>query len=650
MTWKTLGALAGAVALALTAGSARRAAEAQGRLHLCRPGRRPRLELPARRQGRKAIEKAFGDKVETTFVESVPEADSERAIEQLARTGHGLIFTTSFGFMEPTLKVAKKYPNVKFEHATGFKRAPNLATYAAKFHEGRYIIGQIAGKMSKTGTIGYVGAFPIPEVVAGINSYFLGAQSVNPNIKIKVVWANSWYDPAKEATPPRRCSTRASTCSPSTPTARRRSRPPKPAASFGFGQASDMERFAPKAQLTAIVDNWSDYYVARTKAALDGTWKSEDTWGGLNDDMVVMSPYKNMPDDVKKMAEETEAAIKSGKLNPFKCPVVKQDGSAGRVQGQRRAVRRAGPRHELLREGHRRQAAAIDQRARHRARGGSRPTGCLFRRGAVIDVVSKQSAVVGHDEDDRLSRHPHRGRRAVRLPARRRARGAGRRRGHRADQPAGRGLPALHADAGLASAGPCLLRVEPFGPSSRSRRSELAYGSQVLWPDHCVQGTRGAEIARELDVPHAATDHPQGHQPAVDSYSGFVEADRKTATGLAGYLRERGFRRVFCAGLATDFCVAWTALDAKEAGFETYRHRGCLPGHRLGGVPRARLRGLRPRRRPIDPKRRNRDRLTPPRQVGLRAAIARPAQAHNRSGLRPPCRAGRTRPRARSSR
>src|SRR5215213_999233 len=149
--------------------------------------------------GRQAVEKAFGDRVETTFVESVPEADSERAIEQLARTGHGLIFTTSFGFMEPTVKVAKKYPKVKFEHATGFKRAPNLSTYAAKFHEGRYIIGRIAGKMTKTGTIGYVGAFPIPEVVAGINSYFLGAQSVNPNVKIKVVFANTWYDPAKEA-------------------------------------------------------------------------------------------------------------------------------------------------------------------------------------------------------------------------------------------------------------------------------------------------------------------------------------------------------------------------------------------------------------------------------------------------------------------
>jgi simple sugar transport system substrate-binding protein len=283
--------------------------------------------------GRKAIEKAFGDKVETTYVESVPEADSERAIEQLARTGHGLIFTTSFGFMEPTLKVAKKYPNIKFEHATGFKRAPNLATYAAKFHEGRYIIGQIAGKMSKSGTIGYVGAFPIPEVVSGINSYFLGAQSVNPNIKIKVVWANSWYDPAKEADAAKALLDQGvdviaqHTDSPA----------PLQAAEargkLGFGQASDMERFAPKAQLTAIVDNWSDYYVDRTKAALDGTWKSQDTWGGIAANMVVMTPYKNVPDDVKKMAEETEAAIKSGKLNPFKCPVLKQDGSEVECKG-----------------------------------------------------------------------------------------------------------------------------------------------------------------------------------------------------------------------------------------------------------------------------------------------------------------------------
>jgi basic membrane protein A and related proteins len=284
-------------------------------------------------QGRKAVEKAFGDKVETTYVENVQEADSERAIEQLARTGHKIIFTTSFGFMEPTLKVAKKYPNVMFEHATGFKREKNLATYAARFYEGRYIIGQIAGKTSKSGIVGYVAAYPIPEVVAGINAFFLGAQSVNPDIKLKVVWANSWYDPGKEADAAKALLDQGvdvitqHTDSPAPlQTAEARGK-------FGFGQASDMERFAPKAQMSAIVDNWSDYYVARVKAVLDGTWKSEDTWGGLAANMVVMAPYRNMPDDVKKLAEDTQAAIKAGKLDPFKCPVVKQDGTQVECKG-----------------------------------------------------------------------------------------------------------------------------------------------------------------------------------------------------------------------------------------------------------------------------------------------------------------------------
>jgi simple sugar transport system substrate-binding protein len=283
--------------------------------------------------GRKAIEKEFGDKVETTFVESVSEADAERPIEQLVRSGHKLIFTTSFGFMEPTLRVAKKYPDVRFEHATGYKRAPNLATYAAKFHEGRYIIGQIAGKMSKTGTIGYVGAYPIPEVVAGINAYMLGAQSVRPDIKLKVVWANTWYDPAKEGDAAKALLDQGvdvlaqHTDSPAPiQAAEARGR-------MGFGQASDMERFAPKAQLTAIIDDWSGYYVQRVRAALDGTWKSGDVWGGLDSEMVVMAPYKNMPDDVKKLAEETEAAIRTGKLNPFKCPVINQEGKEVECKG-----------------------------------------------------------------------------------------------------------------------------------------------------------------------------------------------------------------------------------------------------------------------------------------------------------------------------
>jgi simple sugar transport system substrate-binding protein len=235
--------------------------------------------------------------------------------------------------MEPTLKVARKYPNVKFEHATGYKRADNLATYAAKFHEGRYIIGQIAGKMTKTGTIGYVGAFPIPEVVAGINAYFLGAQSVNPNVKLKVVWANTWYDPAKEGDAAKALLDQGvdmlaqHTDSPAPiQAAEARGR-------MGFGQASDMERFAPKAQLTAIIDDWNPYYISRVRAALDGTWKSQDTWHGLKEDMVVMAPYKNMPDDVKKLAQETEAAIKAGTLHAFKCPIVKQDGSQVECKG-----------------------------------------------------------------------------------------------------------------------------------------------------------------------------------------------------------------------------------------------------------------------------------------------------------------------------
>ncbi len=283
--------------------------------------------------GRKAIEKEFGNRVETTFVESVSEADAERPIEQLVRSGHKLIFTTSFGFMEPTAKVAKKYPDVKFEHATGYKRDKNLATYAAKFHEGRYIIGQIAGKMTKTNTIGYVGAYPIPEVIAGINAYYLGAQSVNPNVKIKIVWANTWFDPGKEADAAKALLDQGvdvlaqHTDSPAPlQTAEARGK-------LGFGQASDMERFAPKAQLTAIVDDWSGYYVQRVRAALEGKWQSQDVWGGLDSGMVVMAPYKNMPDDVKKMAQDTEAAIKSGALNPFKCPVMGQDGKEIECKG-----------------------------------------------------------------------------------------------------------------------------------------------------------------------------------------------------------------------------------------------------------------------------------------------------------------------------
>src|ERR1700745_1442106 len=284
--------------------------------------------------GRLAMLKELGDKIETTYLENVPEGpDAERAIEQLARAGNKLIFTTSFGYMDPTLKVAKKYPNVHFEHATGYKRSPNMSTYSSKWYQGRYIQGIIAAKMSKTGVLGYVGSFPIPEVVSGINATMLGAQTVNPNIKVKIIWANTWFEPGKEADAAKALIDQGAdvimqhTDSPA---------PVQVAAQrgvFAFGQDSDMIKFGPKTQLTAIVDNWGPYYVRQVQAKLDGKWTSQDTWDGLKEKMVVMAPYTNMPDDVKKLAMDTEAAIVAGTLHPFKCPVVDQDGKTVECKG-----------------------------------------------------------------------------------------------------------------------------------------------------------------------------------------------------------------------------------------------------------------------------------------------------------------------------
>jgi simple sugar transport system substrate-binding protein len=287
-------------------------------------------------QGRLAIEKAFGDKVKTTFVESVKEGpDSERVIRQLAASGHKLIFTTSFGFMNPTLKVAKRFPNVRFEHATGYKQAKNVGTYSARFYEGRYIAGVIAGKISKSGKIGYVASFPIPEVVRGINAFLLGARSVNPAMSISVVWVNSWYDPGKEGDAAKALIDQGAdiitqhTDSPA-PLQVAENRGVK-----GFGQASDMVQFAPNAQLSSIIDNWSNYYVDRTRAVLDGSWKSQDVWHGLKEGMVEMASYENMPADVAALAQKTEDAIRDGTLHPFAGPIKDQSGKlvveAGKV-------------------------------------------------------------------------------------------------------------------------------------------------------------------------------------------------------------------------------------------------------------------------------------------------------------------------------
>ena len=229
--------------------------------------------------------------------------------------------------MDPTIKVAKKFPDVKFEHATGYKRADNLATYSARFYEGRYVIGQIAAKMTKSNTIGYIVSFPIPEVVSGINSFVLGAQSVNPNIKVKIVWVNSWYDPGKDADAAKVLISQGADILTQHTDSTAGLQVAEEKGILGFGQSSDMAKFAPKAQITAITDNWGPYYIARTKLLLDGKWASADTWDGMAAGMVVLPEIKNVPADVKAMAEATIAKIKDGSLKPFGGTITKQDGT-----------------------------------------------------------------------------------------------------------------------------------------------------------------------------------------------------------------------------------------------------------------------------------------------------------------------------------
>jgi len=285
-------------------------------------------------QGRLQVEKALGDKVETAYLENVAEGpDADRAFERLAREGCKIIFGTSFGFMDSMVKVAAKFPKIKFEHATGYKKADNLAIYNARFYEGRYVMGQIAAKMSKAGTAGYIVSFPIPEVVMGINSFMLGAQSVNPNFKVKIVWVNSWFDPGKEADAAKALFDQGADIIVQHTDSTAALQVAEERGLHGFGQSSDMIKFAPKAQLTALMDEWGPYYISRVKAVLDGSWTSTDTWAGIKDGAVHLAPYTNMPDDVKAMAEETAKKIAGG-WNPFTGPVAKQDGSEWLKDGQ----------------------------------------------------------------------------------------------------------------------------------------------------------------------------------------------------------------------------------------------------------------------------------------------------------------------------
>jgi len=252
-------------------------------------------------KGRLAVEKHFGDRVETIYQENVPEgADAERVMTTMAMQGADLIFTTSFGYMDPTINVAKKFPNVKFEHATGYKRSDNVSTYSARFYEGRAIQGHIAGKMTKTNKVGYIASFPIPEVIRGINSAYIHAKKVNPDIEFNIIWVYTWFDPAKEADAAKALIDQGA----DVVLQHTDSTAPQAAAKeagnvITFGQASDMGEYAPMPRVSSIIDDWAPYYIARTQAVLDGTWESVDTWDGIGPGMVGIGEISDaVPADV----------------------------------------------------------------------------------------------------------------------------------------------------------------------------------------------------------------------------------------------------------------------------------------------------------------------------------------------------------------
>ncbi len=293
-------------------------------------------------QGRKYMLDALGaDKVETTVVTNVAEGpDSERVFRELAQQGHDIIFGTSFGFGDYMMKVAKQFPDVKFEWATGYATDTNLSIYNAKFHEGRAVIGTIAGMMSKTGVGAYIGSFPIPEVFMGANAFHLAARKQNPDFVTKVVYVDSWYDPPKEADAARALLdqgvdviTQHTDGPAALQVLEEAIKQGKPVIG-GFGQGADMSAFAPEAHLTAIIDNWGPYYATAVKDVLDGTWEESSVWPGIAEGEVVIGPYNDkIPADVVAAAEEVKAGIVAGTYHPFAGPVVDTNGNVQAAEG-----------------------------------------------------------------------------------------------------------------------------------------------------------------------------------------------------------------------------------------------------------------------------------------------------------------------------
>jgi simple sugar transport system substrate-binding protein len=280
--------------------------------------------------GRKAIEKEFGDKVVTSFVEKVPEsADAERVLRDMVAQGNKLIFGTTFGYMEPMLKVAADAKDVKFEHATGYKSAENLRAYDSRTYEGAYMAGVIAGKMTKTNTLGVVGSIPIPEVVRNINSFTLGAQSVNPKVKTKVVWVGDWFNPPKET------EAATSLINGGADVLMQNTDSPavlKTAESMGkraFGWDSDMTAYGPKAHLGSAVINWAPYYISTVREVLENKWKTSPTkiWWGVKEGAIdFVSVAADVPDDAKKKLDDVKAGLKAGTFSIWKGPIVDNSG------------------------------------------------------------------------------------------------------------------------------------------------------------------------------------------------------------------------------------------------------------------------------------------------------------------------------------
>jgi len=290
----------------------------------------------AHNKGREALEAALGDQVETIYVENVAEdASAIPVMRDLAQQGCKLIFTTSYGYMDQTIQVASEFPDVKFEHCTGFKLSDNVSVYNSRFHEGRAVLGTIAGMMSKTGTLGYLGSYKVPEVVLGVNSFLLAAQKKNPDATLKLVFIDSWFDPPKEAAATETLLNLGAdvvTTHTDSPAALQIL---EQRGLYGFGQGADMSAFAPNAHLTAIEDIWGPYYILRAQAMLDGTWTSSNTWDGMVDGTVVVSPYnKNVPADVAAEADKIKAGYMDGSFDIFTGPIYDNEGNLKVAEGE----------------------------------------------------------------------------------------------------------------------------------------------------------------------------------------------------------------------------------------------------------------------------------------------------------------------------